>query len=93
MPDLVRKLEATAARGFAIAVEEIFQGDISLAAAVIDARGEPACAVSLSVSRLRLSPEEAEQRFGPLVMATANALSFNVLPPKAGATWAPPERP
>jgi IclR family transcriptional regulator, pca regulon regulatory protein len=80
MPDLVKKLEVTAARGFAMAVEEIFQGDISLAAAVIGARGEPACAVSLSVSRVRLSPEEAEQRLGPLVVATANALSLQVLP-------------
>lgn len=80
MPDLLAKLETTAARGFAMAVEEIFQSDISLAAAITGARGEPVGAVSLSVSRVRISPDAAERRFGPLVTATAHALSFHVLP-------------
>jgi IclR family transcriptional regulator, pca regulon regulatory protein len=84
MPDLLAKLETTASRGFAVAVEEIFPGDISLAAAISGAHGEPVGAVSLSVSHVRTSTEEAERRFGPLVVATADALSVHVLPP-AGA--------
>jgi IclR family transcriptional regulator, pca regulon regulatory protein len=80
MPDLVAKLESAAARGFTMAVEEIFQTDVSLAAAIMGPRGEPVGAVSLSVSRVRVSPEAAEQRFAPLVTATAHALSFQVLP-------------
>ena len=80
MPELLAKLEATAVRGFAIAIEEIFPGDISLAAAITGVRGEPVGAVSLSVSHARITPAAAERRFGPLVMETAHALSFHVLP-------------
>jgi len=80
MPELAAKLETTTARGFATAIEEIFPGDISIAAAITGLRGEPVGAVSLSVSRARMSPEEAEQRFAPLVTGTAQALSLHSLP-------------
>jgi DNA-binding IclR family transcriptional regulator len=87
MPALIAKLETTAARGFATAIEEIFTGDISLAAAITGARGGPIGAVSLSVARVRMSPEQAEREFGPLVTATAQALSLQVLPMAGGKTW------
>lgn len=80
MDDLVAKLEITAARGFAMAVEEIFKGDVSLAAAITGVRGCPVGAISLSVSNLRMAPDQAERTLGPLVMATAQALSLHVLP-------------
>jgi DNA-binding IclR family transcriptional regulator len=89
IPELIAKLEITAARGFATAIEEIFTGDISLAAAITGMRGGPIGAVSMSVSRVRMSPEQAEQEFAPLVTATAQALSLSlhVLPAAAGKIW------
>lgn len=87
MLELIAKLETTASRGFATAIEEIFTGDISLAAAITGVRGGPVAAVSLSVSRVRMSPEQAEQEFAPLVTATAQALSLHVLPTADGPRW------
>lgn len=79
-PDLLAKITRAAKAGYATAVEEIFPSDISLGAPVTGARGEPVGAVSLSVSRLRLSPEEAEARYAPLLCASARSMSFHVLP-------------
>jgi DNA-binding IclR family transcriptional regulator len=87
LPELIARLETTAARGFAMAIEEIFTGDISLAAAITGVRGGPVGAVSLSVSRVRMSPEQAEQEFAALVTATAQALSLHVLPTAGSPTW------
>lgn len=80
MEDLEAKLERTARLGYALAVEEIFPSDVSLGAAIIGPRNETLGAVSLSVSRLRVSPEDAEQRFAPLLTVTAHALSSHILP-------------
>ncbi len=81
MEDLEAKLERTARLGYALAVEEIFPSDVSLGAAIIGPRNETLGAVSLSVSRLRVSPEDAEQRLAPLLTVAAHALSSPVLPP------------
>jgi len=80
VPDLLASLTEAAMRGYAIAVEEIFPDDVSLGAAITGARGEPVGAVSLSVSRLHASPEEAESRFAPMLRAAARSMSFHVLP-------------
>lgn len=76
MPALIEKLELTAQRGYAHAFEEIFPGDISFGAAVTDTKGAPVAAVSISVSKVRCSPEEAEQRYAPLVVSAAQGMSL-----------------
>jgi DNA-binding IclR family transcriptional regulator len=83
---LQARLKSAADAGYAMAVGEIFSGDISLASAVTGARGEPIGAVSLSISSLRLSPRKAETKFAPLVTMTAQALSLPVLPPAGART-------
>ena len=80
MAELMAKLEQTQRKGYAMAVEEIFASDISLGVALTGPCNETLGAVSLSVSRVRLSPEEAEARFAPLLLATAQAMSAQVLP-------------
>lgn len=75
MPDLVRKIEMAASRGYATAFEEFYHGDLSIAAAVLGRNGEPIGAVNVGVSKARFTPEEAENRFSPLVVATALSIS------------------
>jgi DNA-binding IclR family transcriptional regulator len=86
LPALQARLKSAADAGYAMAVGEIFSGDISLASAVTGARGEPIGAVSLSISSLWLSPRKAETKFAPLVTMTAQALSLPVLPPAGART-------
>jgi DNA-binding IclR family transcriptional regulator len=75
MSELVKKLNVSAARGYATAFEEFYHGDLSIAAAVVDRDGRPIGAVNVGVSRARFTPEEAEGRFSPLVVATALSVS------------------
>jgi DNA-binding IclR family transcriptional regulator len=72
--DLLKKLEATAARGYATAFEEFFAGDLAFAAPILAPNG-PAGAINISVPRARFSQEEAEERFSPLVVAAAQSVS------------------
>jgi DNA-binding IclR family transcriptional regulator len=75
MPDLLTALARSAERGFAIATEEIYPNDISLAAAVLGRAGDVMGAISIAVSKLRYSVAEAEQGVAPMVTAAAHALS------------------
>ena len=72
---LLARLDMTAERGFALACQEIYPGDVSIAAAVIGPEGEPVAAVNVAVSLSRLQPEAAVERFAPLVMTVAAAMS------------------
>jgi len=74
LKDLLKKLEVTAARGYATAFEEFFVGDLAVAAPILDQNG-PVGAINISVPRARFSPEEAEERFSPLVVAGAQSVS------------------
>ena len=75
MAELLARLEATARRGYALLCEELFVNDVSLAAPILGAAGEPLAAVNIAVSRLRCPPEEAEARYAPLVTDAAAAMS------------------
>lgn len=73
---LKAKLKRAAAQGYATAFEEYFHGDLSVAAPVLDTNGTPYGAINLAVSRSRYTPEEAEERFSPLVTAAARSVSL-----------------
>ena len=75
MPQLLARLEQAAHRGYAIANEEIYPNDISVAGAVLGSKGEVLGAVSIAVSKLRCPIAEAEDRFSLLVTAAAQAMS------------------
>lgn len=75
LPVLTAKIDESAENGFALACEEIYPGDISIAAAVLNAEGEPCAAVNVAVSAFRSTPEAAVQRFAPLVISAAAAIS------------------
>ncbi len=73
---LKEKLKRSAIQGYATAFEEYFHGDLSVAAPVTDGEGRPIGAFNIAVSRSRYAPEEAEERFAPLVVAAARSVSL-----------------
>jgi len=73
--DLVKKVEISAAQGYATAFEEFYVGDLSVAAPILSQNGSPAGAINISVPSARFSPDEAEKRFSPLVVAAALSVS------------------
>jgi len=75
LPDLEKKLDESMARGYATAFEEYYHDDLSISAPIFDTRRNPAAALTLSVSRSRYTPQEAEERFAPQVIAAARAIS------------------
>lgn len=75
LEDLERKMKLSAARGYAVTCEEIYRGDISIGAAVVDGRGHPLAAINVAVSTSRYKLEDAEAQFSPLVIAAAHSVS------------------
>ncbi len=75
LPELQNRLAAARSAGYAMAVEEIYPGDISIAAPILAANGTPAGAVSIGVSRIRFEPGVAAERFAPLAIAAARSMS------------------
>lgn len=75
MPALVARLDTAARQGFALTVQEIYPGDVSIAAAVLGADGEPCAAVNVAVSLSRCPPDAAVERYSALVVTAAAAMS------------------
>lgn len=75
MDALMAKLARATDQGYATAFDEFYQGDLSVAAAILDRAGRPVAAINVAVSRARFTPEEAENQFSPLVMAAALSIS------------------
>lgn len=72
---LREKLRQSAAQGYATAFEEVYIGDASIAAVVVDHHGRPEGAVNIATSTSRYSHEEVVSRFSSLVIAAAHAIS------------------
>ena len=73
--DIVAELSQARLRGYAVNVEELFLGDMTLAAPVIGNRGRPVAAVHLVAPTSRWSRAEAERRLAPALLQCARALS------------------
>ena len=72
---LREKIRQAAAQGYATAFEEVYLGDASIAAPILDHRGRPEGAVNVAVSCSRYSREEVVARFSALIIAAAHAVS------------------
>lgn len=75
MPALLAKLDTAAQNGFALTVQEIYPGDVSIAAAVLGADGDPCAAINVAVSLSRCQPESAVERYAAMVVTAASAMS------------------
>jgi len=63
--------------GFSLAIEEVLIGELVVAAAVVDGGGAPVGAVSLAGSLSEWTRDKFARRFGPMVVAAAQAISGN----------------
>lgn len=75
MDDLMRKLRLSREQGFATAFEEFYRGDASIAAAVLAGNERPVGAINIAVPLSRFSGEEVVERFAPLIISAAHAIS------------------
>ena len=75
IPDLLQKLDQATTQGYAALCEERQLNDISIAAAVLDPKGQPTAAVTIALSKLDHTFENAIRQFAALVQATAGAIS------------------
>jgi IclR family pca regulon transcriptional regulator len=69
------RIDEARTKGYAVTVEESVLGEIAISAAVIDADDLPVAAIHIAGSLSEWTPGPFEQKFGPLVMETAHALS------------------
>ncbi|MBS0560339.1 MAG: IclR family transcriptional regulator [Proteobacteria bacterium] len=72
---LREKLISAAAQGYATAFEEMHHGDLSVAAAIVDAEGRPVGAINIATLRSRMTPEAAREAYAPIVVDAARAIS------------------
>ena len=63
--------------GFSLAIEEVLIGELVVAAAVVDGSGAPVGAVSLAGSLSEWTRDKFARRFGPMVVAAAQAIGGN----------------
>ncbi|MFZ6763067.1 IclR family transcriptional regulator [Pseudoroseomonas sp. WGS1072] len=75
MEPLMQKVALAARRGFAAAFEEIYHGDLAVAAVIRDVHGKPLGAINIAALRSRMTPAEVEQRYAPMVMEAAQSIS------------------
>jgi IclR family pca regulon transcriptional regulator len=78
---ILTRLERVRQTGYALACEQIYIGDISVAAPVIGPSGHAIAALSVAVSTARWTVVKAEETLPPLVVAAAAAISHRRLPP------------
>lgn len=63
-------------KGYSCISDGYFPNDITLAAPIFDANGEPHAALSISVSKLRWTPELAEAELAPRLLDAARPISL-----------------
>lgn len=72
---ILKRLAAIRRRGYSHTEGEYYLGDISTAAAIVNAHGYPIGAVNVAVSRTRWRGSKDEKRIADLVIAAATAIS------------------
>lgn len=86
--DVLARIAQAERYGFAINDQEMFVGDISIAAPILDRAGEPLGAVNIAVPFPRWTPARVVRDLGPLVMETTRLISMQF----GAAGAAPPQR-
>ena len=73
-----RVLEDVRQRGYAIAEQETYLGDMSVAAPVLDASGRPVAAVNIAVPTTRWNVADCRRTLVPMVLETARVISAEI---------------
>ncbi|MEA2779880.1 MAG: IclR family transcriptional regulator, pca regulon regulatory protein [Rhodospirillaceae bacterium] len=72
---ILARLATIRSDGFAVACQEVFHGDISVAAPILDAAGRPEGAINLASSTARWTVAQARETYSPMVVAAAASAS------------------
>jgi DNA-binding IclR family transcriptional regulator len=75
VPAVVTRVEEAARRGYALVVEQLFRGSVSIAVPVLGAGGAPVAAVHVTFPRAQCPPEDGVPRFVPLLTQAAQGLA------------------
>lgn len=73
--DLVAELEVARRQGYVLNNQEVFLGDVSVAAPLFEADGQVAGAVNIAVASPRWPLEQVRQQLAPMVMMTARRIT------------------
>ncbi|MDF3838711.1 IclR family transcriptional regulator [Cupriavidus basilensis] len=76
--DILDMLREARRRGYAVNSEELFLGDMTIAAPVLGGSGRPVGAIHVVAPTSRWSREEAERRLAPPLLQCARAVSSSV---------------
>jgi DNA-binding IclR family transcriptional regulator len=75
-PDLIMdEVRVARSQGYAMQVEEVLPGEITIAAAVTDREGAPVAAIHIAGLLSEWTMDDFRMQMGPLVTSTAHALS------------------
>lgn len=72
---IMERIAACRQVGYATNCEELFLGDMGVAAPILNSKGQPVAAVHLSPPTSRWTLEEAQRKLAPMVLECARAIS------------------
>jgi len=76
--EILQTLRTTRQRGYAVNCEELFLGDMTLAAPIVSGNGRPLGAIHLVAPTGRWTAEEMETKLAPPLLQCARAISTSV---------------
>ncbi|WP_417660835.1 IclR family transcriptional regulator [Pseudomonas sp.] len=78
MDEIRAQIEATRRQGYATNKEELFLGDMTIAAPILGSQGLPVAAVHVVAPTSRWTLEEAERKLAPAVIECARAIRTSI---------------
>ncbi len=72
---LIDKIRLSAQQGYATSFEELYRGDASIAAAILDEKRRPEGAINIAVSYSRYRPDQIVPKFATMLLDAARAIS------------------
>lgn len=76
--DILSQIEATRTKGYAINVEELFLGDMTIAAPIVNGQGQPVASVHIVAPTSRWTLEEMERRLAPVLIECARGIRTSI---------------
>ncbi|CAE6964779.1 IclR family transcriptional regulator [Ectopseudomonas khazarica] len=76
--EILAQVATTRRKGYAINNEELFLGDMTIAAPILGSQGQPVAAVHVVAPTSRWTLEEAEKRLAPAVIECARAIRTSI---------------
>lgn len=73
---ILESIAKTREAGYALALEQVFVGEVACGVAILDERGRPTAAIHVAGSLAEWTPDEFARRFAPLALDAARAISW-----------------